>query len=79
MGINNENHSLMYLDSNDLVNEYTKYYHLAKHFNPDFKKTLMFGGAGYSYPKNFLFKYSEATIDVIEIDPMVTELAKKIF
>jgi len=27
----------------------------------------------------FLFKYSEATIDVIEIDPMVTELAKKYF
>lgn len=79
MGINNENHSSMFLDSNELVNEYTKYYALAKHFNPDFKKTLIFGGAGYSYPKYFLEKYPDATIDVVEIDPMVTELAKKYF
>lgn len=79
MGINNENHSLMFLDSDDLVNEYTKYYHLAKHFNPDFKITLMLGGAGYSYPKDFLLRYPEAMIDVVEIDPKITELAKKYF
>lgn len=79
MGINNENNSSMFLDSDELVNEYTKYYHLVKHFNPNFKKTLMLGGAGYSYPKDFLHKYPEATIDVVEIDPKVTELAKKYF
>lgn len=79
MGINNENHSSMFLDSDELTNEYTKYYHLAKHFFPDFKTTLMFGGAGYSYPKSFLNSYAEATIDVVEIDPMVTKLAKKYF
>ena len=79
MGINNENHSSMFLDSDELTNEYTKYYHLAKHFYPGFKTTLMLGGAGYSYPKSFLNSYTEATIDVIEIDPMVTELAKKYF
>lgn len=79
MGVNNENHSSMFLDSDELVNEYTKYYHLAKHFNPNFKKTLMFGGAGYSYPKDFLLKYPKSTIDVVEIDPKVTELAKKYF
>jgi len=77
--INNENSSAMYLNKNDLVYEYTKYYHLAKHFYPDFKTTLMFGGAGYSYPKSFLNSYTEATIDVVEIDPTVTELAKKYF
>lgn len=79
MGINNENHSLMFLDSDKLANEYAKYYDLAKHFNPNFKKTLMFGGAGYSYPKYFLSKYKDATIDVVEIDPKVTELARKYF
>lgn len=79
MGINNENQSSMFLDNDELVNEYTKYYHLAKHFNPNFKKALMFGGAGYSYPKDYLNKYPQNTIDVIEIDPMVTELAKKYF
>jgi predicted membrane-bound spermidine synthase len=79
MGINNENHSSMFLDSDELVNEYTKYYHLAKHFYPEFKTTLMLGGAGYSYPKSFLKNYPEATIDVVEIDPTITELAKKYF
>ncbi len=79
MGINNENHSSMFLNSDELVNEYVNYYHLVKHFNPNFKKTLMFGGAGYSYPKDFLLKYPDATMDVVEIDPKVTELAKKYF
>ncbi len=79
MSINDVNNSSMFLDSDELVNEYTKYYHLAKHFNPNFKKTLMIGGAGYSYPKAFLHEYPEATIDVVEIDPKVTELAKKYF
>src|SRR3989344_2845931 len=79
MGINNENHSSMFLDSDELVNEYTKYFNLAEYFKPNFKKTLMFGGAGYSYPKSFLFRYPEAKIDVVEIDPKITELAKKHF
>jgi spermidine synthase len=79
MGINNENHSAMFLDSDELVNEYTKYYHLAAHFNKDFKKTLMIGGAGYSYPKSFLATYPNATMDVVEIDPKITELAKQHF
>lgn len=79
MGINNENHSSMFIENDKLVNEYTKYYHLASHFNANFKKTLMLGGAGYSYPKDFLSKYKDATIDVVEIDPKVTELAQKYF
>lgn len=79
MGINNENHSAIFLDSNELVNEYTKYYHLAKHFNPNFETTLMFGGGGYSYPKDFLLKYPKAIINVVEIDPAVTRLAKEYF
>lgn len=79
MGINDESHSLMFLTSDDLVAEYSKYFHLALHFNPNFKKALIFGGAGYSYPKDFLLKYPDRTIDVVEIDPKVTELAKKYF
>jgi len=79
MGINNENHSLMFLDGDELANEYTRYYHLAKFFNPGFKKSLMIGGGGYSFPKDFLNKYPQATIDVVEIDPKLTELSKKYF
>jgi spermidine synthase len=79
MGINAEFHSAMYLDSDELVSEYTKFYHLARHFSPTFAHTLMIGGAGYSFPKSYLLLYPHATIDVVEIDPMVTELAKKYF
>lgn len=39
----------------------------------------MFGGAGYSFPKDYLKTYPSATLDVVEIDPGVTELAKKYF
>lgn len=73
------NQSAMFLNNNNLVIEYTKYYDLAEFFNPELKKTLMIGGAGYSYPKHFLSKYPKATMDVVEIDPGVTELAKKYF
>jgi spermidine synthase len=77
--INNENSSAMYLDDDELVHPYTKFYHLARHFDPGFQKTVMFGGAGYSFPKDFLGKYPEATMEVVEIDPGITELAKKYF
>lgn len=79
MKINNENSSAMFLESDELVYEYTKYYDLAAHFNPQFQKTLLLGGAGYSYPKHFLATYPHATIDVVEIDPALTEIAQQHF
>ena len=79
MEINSEVESSMFLESDELVNDYAKFFHLAKHFNPNFKTTLMLGGAGYSYPNDFLSKYPNATIDVVEIDPTITDLAKKYF
>lgn len=79
MGINNESHSAKFLESDELVYEYTKYYHLVRHFNPNFETVLMFGGAGYSFPKDYLKVYPDKTIDVVEIDPAVTFLAKKYF
>lgn len=77
--MNSVMNSGMFLDSDELLFEYLKYYHLASHFNPEFKKTLMLGGAGYAFPKDFLSKYPQSSMDVVEIDPMVTELARKHF
>jgi spermidine synthase len=72
--------SAMFLDKdNDLVIEYTKFYRLAQHFNPYLKYSLMIGGAGYSYPKDYLNKFPDARLDVVEIDPMLTALAKQYF
>lgn len=77
--IDNITHAGMYLNSNDLVHEYTKYYDLFDVFLPDAKDIVMFWGAAYWYPKHFLSLYPDKNIDVVEIDPKVTEIAKKYF
>jgi spermidine synthase len=71
--------SKMYLDSDELASDYARFYHLIRHFKPDFQKTLLIGGAGYSFPKDYLKKYETAEIDVVEIDANMTEIAKKHF
>ena len=79
MYLNGALSSSMYLQSDELVFPYTKFYRLARHFNPNIKKTLMIGGAAYSYPKDYLRQYPDARIDVVEIDPQLTDLARKYF
>ncbi len=71
--------SAAFLDSDDLVLEYSQYYHLIRHFKPDFENTLIIGGAGYSFPKNYLRTYKNARIDVVEIDPQMTQIAREHF
>lgn len=71
--------SAMYLDSDELVLEYGKYYHLLRHYKPDFQKTLLIGGAGYTFPRDYLSKYPNSAIDVVEIDPQMTAIAEKFF
>jgi spermidine synthase len=79
MRINNESSSAMFPDSEEPVFPYARYYRLAEHFTPGFRSTLILGGAAYSYPKYFLQRYPDATIDVVEIDPELTELAREHF
>lgn len=80
MSLNKSSSSAMFIDDpSELVYGYTKYYDLFSHFNPEAKDTLMLGGAAYSYPKHFLKKYPQKTIDVVEIDPGLTDLAKQYF
>ena len=71
--------SAMYLDSDELALRYAPYYHLIAHFKPDFQKTLLIGGAGYTFPRDYLKKYPTAEIEVVEIDAQMTEIAKKFF
>ncbi|MFH1533654.1 MAG: fused MFS/spermidine synthase, partial [Nitrospirota bacterium] len=77
--LNNNFHSAMYLESDELVFEYTKYYRLVDHFSPQLENALMIGGGAYSYPKDFLAKHENANLDVVEIDSELTELAKEYF
>jgi len=70
----------MYLDNpNELLFEYTEYYDLVEYFHPEFKTAVMFGGAGYSYPKHFQEKFGNKKLDVVEIDPELTEIAMQYF
>ncbi len=71
--------SAIFPGSDELVFDYAKYYHLIRYFKPDFQNTLMIGGAGYSFPKDYLRTYPNAKIEVVEIDPQMTKIAKKYF
>ena len=69
----------MYLDSDELVYEYTKYYSLYKIFKPDIKQALVIGGGVYSVPKALLEESPSVLVDVAEIEPSLFDLAKKYF
>ncbi|CAN5529188.1 fused MFS/spermidine synthase [soil metagenome] len=71
--------SAAFLESDDLVFDYARYYHLIRYFNPGFSNTLIIGGAGYSFPKEYLRVYPDARIDVVEIDPQMTKIARDHF
>lgn len=71
--------SAMFLVGDELVFEYTKFYHLIRVLRPELGRTLMIGGAGYSFPKSYLSAYPEATLDVVEIDPAMTRIAREHF
>jgi spermidine synthase len=71
--------SAVFADSDELALEYANYYHLLKHFKPDFQTTLLIGGAGYTFPREYLKKYPAAQMDVVEIDPQMTNIAKRFF
>jgi len=69
----------MFLDSDELVYDYTKYYVLYKIFKPDVKNALVIGGGAYSVPKAILKDLPNTTVDVVEIEPSLFELAEKYF
>lgn len=72
--------SAMFLDNDtELVFPYTKFFkNLSSYFNPNIQKALLIGGAAYSYPKDYLAS-NTGTMDVVEIDPMMTAVAKQYF
>lgn len=71
--------SAMYLNSDELVYDYTKYYELYRGIKPDATKSLVIGGAAYSIPKALLADSPKMTVDVAEIEPSLEELGEKYF
>lgn len=71
--------SASFLDSQELVFDYTKFFRLDSVFVPRIKNALMIGGGAFSYPQDFLNKKPRAKIDVVEINPDYQKLAKDFF
>ncbi|WP_374280419.1 fused MFS/spermidine synthase [Desulfovibrio sp.] len=76
----------MYLDAPDeLYFRYTQFYALGPHFVPEANRVLMLGGGGYSVPKwllsekSPLSKPAEARVTVVELDPAMTDTARRWF
>jgi spermidine synthase len=80
MYLNNMPHSAMFLNgSNNAVFAYTDYFNLGFLFKEEINSVLFIGGGGFSGPKQFIEYYPELTIDVVEIDKKVVELAHRFF
>ena len=43
------------------------------------RNVCMLGGGGYAFPKRVIAAHPDARIDVVEIDPRITEIARKHF
>lgn len=64
---------------NSLSSDYLKFYDLFDYYKNDTKDTLMIGGAAYTYPMYYLERFNDKNIDVVEIDPKMTSIAKEYF
>ena len=72
--------SKIFLDNEyEIPTTYINYFRLVKHFNPSLKRVLMLGGGAYSFANTFLYENPDATLDVVEIDGELTNLAREHF
>lgn len=72
-----DSHSVESLD-NKKIGTYQEISSLFQIFKKDFKNILVLGGGSYNMPKDMKKLYG-ADVTVVEIDPVVTQMAKKFF
>lgn len=73
-------HSSMYLDDpHKLVLRYTRFFTLAEYWRPHMTRALVLGGGAYSFPRYLLSRNPLLHMDVVELDPGVTEIARRFF
>jgi spermidine synthase len=66
-------------DRHALESKYTKFFPLGLMIKENVTKVLFIGGGGFSGPKYFLQNYPNISVDVVEIDPKVVEVAQEYF
>lgn len=59
--------------------EYTDYFQMIWLWKPDVKKILMLGLGGASTQKAMIHYHADTTMETVEIDPMVADIAQKYF
>lgn len=64
---------------NELLFEYTQFFDIMQYYNPQFKRVLLFGGGGFSYPKHFQEKFPNIHLDIVEIDAQLTQISQNYF
>ncbi|HKJ58222.1 MAG TPA: fused MFS/spermidine synthase, partial [Halobacteriales archaeon] len=63
----------------EYVFDYARYFHLAMVMSDDVDRVLFVGGGGFSGPKRFAEEYPNVTVDVVELDPVVIDVAREHF
>lgn len=63
----------------DLFSDYLKGFNWIFQINPKIQKTLLIGGGGFAYPKYYIHTYPKKSIDVVEMNPTMVELAHEFF
>lgn len=66
-------------EPNTLLLQYTRAFALSWQIKQDAQSFLMLGGAAYSVPRYLLDTRKDISIDVVEIDPGMTALAREYF
>lgn len=53
--------------------------HISRLFRPEARRILILGLGGATLPKQFIRSYPDVVVDVVEVDPMVVQVARKYF
>ncbi len=77
--LDGQRHSAMdRTDPSRHVFTYTRYFHLSQLMTDDIDTALFIGGGGFTGPKHFSRAYN-VTVDAVEIDPVVVDVAERYF
>lgn len=66
-------------DPNGLGIEYTDYAHLPRMLHPRLKRVLVLGLGGGTVAKQYRAWYPDVTVDAVDVDPMVADVARDWF
>ena len=72
--------SSAYADRNDeVLADYLKYFRLGGHFRPNTRRALLLGGGAFTFVQDFFREDKDGQLDVVELDPRLSEIAQQYF